>query len=420
MAKKIVVVGKGGREHALAHGLRQGRSRPEVFVAPGNPGMERAGIPTLPLDMGRGEDLLALVHTLRADLVVFGPEEPLVAGLSDPLREAGVAVVGPGRAAALLEGSKAFAKEVMEAAGIPTARHRVVVDAQELETTVRWMEGQVALKADGLAQGKGVVVAAGVEEALAAGRRLLAAHGRLVVEERLEGEEMSLVVLTDGKTAVPFPLARDHKRRFDGDKGPNTGGMGAVAPVGTHDEALALVDQTVTPLLRELARRGISYRGVLYAGLMMTASGPRVIEYNVRMGDPETQVVLPLLTDDLAERFFQVAEGHLQGTPLAVRSQAAAGVVVVAPGYPDSPDLGASISVDLGPQEEQVLFWSGVRGTPDQLRVGGGRVAVAVGMGTGLREARHQAYQLAERIEFKGADFRRDIGLSLFGEGTLG
>lgn len=420
MAKKIIVVGKGGREHALAHGLLQGGSRPEVFVAPGNPGMQRAGLTTLPLDMGRGEDVLALVRTLAADLVVFGPEEPLVAGMADPIRQAGVAVVGPGRAGAMLEGSKAFAKEVMDAAGIPTARHRVVADLQELEAAVRWMEGQVALKADGLAQGKGVVVASGVEEALLAGRRLLDGHGRLVVEERLEGEETSLVVLTDGRTSVPFPLARDHKRRFDGDKGPNTGGMGAVAPVGTHGDALALVDLTVTPLLRQLESRGIPYRGVLYAGLMMTASGPKVIEYNVRMGDPETQAVLPLLTDDLAERFFQVAQGNLQKNPFPVRSQAAAGVVVVAPGYPDSPHLGAPISVDSGPQEDQILFWSGVRGTPDHLQVGGGRVAVAVGLGTGLHEARRQAYQLAGRIEFEGADFRRDIGLSLFGEGTLG
>ncbi len=322
----VLVVGSGGREHALVWKLASSPEIGELHAAPGNPGI--AGLATChPLRPDDAESLLSFCRSREIDLVVIGPEAPLVAGVADVLRHGGVRVLGPGAQAARIEGSKRFAKEVMRAAGVPTAAD---LDLPRAPCVV---------KADGLAAGKGVFVCRTQDEAEDAWRKARAFGGSVVVEELLEGDELSVFALTDGAEALALPSARDAKRLLDGDEGPNTGGMGAYAPVPGFgaDETAELVERIHKPVLAELARRGTPFVGLLYAGLMLTEDGPRVLEFNCRFGDPETQAVLPVIGDDLLEPFVRAASGDLAGVELSEPERAAVTIVVASPGYPDAP-----------------------------------------------------------------------------------
>jgi phosphoribosylamine--glycine ligase len=413
---KVCVVGSGGREHALAHVLSR---TAEVVVTPGNAGM------TPPITT-----LAEPPEDIEADLYVIGPEAPLVDGLADHLRAMGKAVLGPGADGALLEGSKAFMKDVLMAAGVPTARFGAF-DALQTQAAVGFLDtlaGPWVIKTDGLAAGKGVLVANTIEEARAdvvaklSGASFGDAGRNVVIEEGLHGEECSLLVLCDGTTAVPLVPAQDFKRLRDGDQGPNTGGMGAYAPmpdVGTSmvKEIMAVA---VDPLVAELRRRGIDYRGVLYAGLMLSDAGPQVIEYNVRFGDPEAQVVLPLLSSDAAELFLAAAEGRLHEVPAPTFHDAAAVCVVLAtPGYPEKPRTGDPIS-GLTPDgqssaalEAVTVFHAGTgRHGPDRpFHTSGGRVLGVTAVAPTLAQARADAYAGAAPIEWDGLQRRSDIAL---------
>ncbi len=418
----MCVVGSGGREHAL--GLALARTA-DVVVTPGNPGM--------PARLGDG----AIVTTpappeeVGADLYVIGPEVPLVDGLADRLRALGRRVVGPGAAGARLEGSKAFMKEVLVAAGVPTAPYRVCRTLEEARPFLRGLSGPWVVKTDGLASGKGVLVASTLEEAEAdVAAKLSGQHagagGQVVVEEALAGPECSLLVLCDGASVVPMAPAQDFKRIFDGDRGPNTGGMGAYAPLPQLEAADVdgLVERVVGPLVHELSRRGIEYRGVLYAGLMLTDDGPRVLEFNVRFGDPEAQVVLPLVREDLFEVLDAVAGGSLSSAVpsghLEPASGAAVCVVMAAEGYPGAPRTGDPIQ-GLGPDGQLADPVPGVtvvhagtergpRGGP--LRVSGGRVLGVTAVAPSLGEARERAYAAVGRITWPGAQWRHDVAAS--------
>jgi len=396
---RVLVVGGGGREHALAWKLVQSHSVEEVHAAPGNPGIARLGA-CHPVREDDPDALLGLVRTAGIDLVVVGPEAPLVAGVGDVLRHAGVAVFGPGATAARIEGSKGFAKDVMEAAGVPTARR--------LERPV----APCVVKADGLAAGKGVVVCR-TEEELESGLRTVAAiGGDVVVEELLEGPEVSLFALCDGRDAVALPAAQDYKRAFDGDRGPNTGGMGSFAPARELDPGAAaeLVETVHRPVLRELARRGSPFVGLLFAGLMLTADGPRVLEYNCRFGDPETQSVLPLVEGDLGLALLAAARGNLRGVTLGV-AQGAAGTVVLAAGdYPSAGDRGSVIDgVEEAEAAGALVFHAGTARHDSRLVTNGGRILGVTGSGETLAAARAAAYTGAGLISFAGARRREDI-----------
>jgi phosphoribosylamine---glycine ligase len=411
---KVCVVGSGGREHALAHVLAR---TAEVVVTPGNPGM--AG----PIAV-----TAAPPAEIEADLYVIGPEAPLVDGLADRLRADGRAVMGPGADGALLEGSKAFMKEVLAEAGVPTARF-AAFGADRRDDALAYLQtlpGPWVVKTDGLAAGKGVLVAHHIEEAQndvvakLSGDAFGDAGRRIVIEEGLAGEECSLLVLFDGTTAVPLLPAQDFKRIGDGDRGPNTGGMGAYAPMPHVSAAQvdALMATSVEPLLASLRRRGIDYRGVLYAGLMLGADGPKVIEYNVRFGDPEAQVVLPLLTSDAAELFLAVATGTLGRLPAPTFStQSAVCVVLASPGYPDQPSTGGAIRGLSASGQSSVavdgvtVFHAGTsRPEPaGPFHTSGGRVLGVTAVAPTLAAARANAYAALEPIAWDGMLVRGDI-----------
>jgi phosphoribosylamine--glycine ligase len=416
---RVLVVGGGGREHALAWKIAKSPLVRKLWCAPGNPGTARIA-ENLPL---RADDVDAVARWAaeqRVDLAVVGPEAPLVAGLSDRLAAAGVPVFGPTAAAARLEGSKAFAKEVMAAAGIPTAGHAVFEALEPALAHARALGGRVVVKADGLAAGKGVVVCGAVEEAEAALRSILvdrvhgAAGARVVLEERLEGPEVSVIALSDGVRVLALPPAQDHKRIFDGDRGPNTGGMGAFCPTPTLDAAeLAEVERRVLlPTIREMARRGTPFRGALYAGLMVTRQGPMVLEYNARFGDPETQPILMRIRGDVVPALLGAARGDLSGTSLDVDPRAAVGVVLAAEGYPGQVTTGDPIEGAEGPFPDGVeVFQAGTaRDAAGRLVTAGGRVLTVCALGDGLAQAADRAYQAAAGIRFRGGQYRRDIG----------
>ena len=418
-SERVLVIGSGGREHAIIQALLRSPRQPEVLCAPGNAGIGlQAGLLEIAVDDLEG--IVAAAQREQASLVVIGPEAPLVAGLADRLSETGIPCFGPTAAAAQLEGSKAFCKEVMDAAGVPTAAYRVVTDVGEgLEAVDRY---PVVIKADGLAAGKGVVIAEDETEARDALEALLVERrfgtDRVVVEEHLEGYELSLLALCDGRTARPLASAQDYKRIFDGDRGPNTGGMGSYSPVGEVGTARAaeLAREIHQPVLDELKRRGTPFHGVLYAGLMMTAAGPRVLEFNVRFGDPETQAILPRLRSDLLTLMQATQEpGGLNGSELDWTPQTAVTLVLASRGYPESSSRGDVIhGLDRVPDHVYVTHAGTTRGPDGSIITAGGRVLNVTALGIDAADARAAAYAAADAIDFDGKQLRRDVALRVY------
>jgi phosphoribosylamine--glycine ligase len=423
---KILVIGSGAREHALAWKLSREPEVDAVVCAPGNPGIASAAR-CLPADVSNPAELLALAESQRVDLTVVGPELPLSRGVVDVFTAAGRAIVGPTRAAAALEWSKAFAKDFMARHRVPTAAYRVCESADAALAAIR--RGEFAfplvLKADGLAAGKGVVIA---EEPAAAevvvssmmiDRRFGEAGDRIVLEEFLVGQEASYFVLADGTNFVQLGSAQDHKRIFDDDRGPNTGGMGAFAPspLITPDVSRRVADEIVSPVLDGMDREGHPYRGFLYVGLMLTSDGPKVIEFNVRFGDPEAQVVLPMLDEDLVWLLGEAATGALPSRPARFRNEPHVGVVLAAGGYPDSPETGKPIDgLDSASQVPgSIVFHAGTAKRDGQLVTAGGRVLTVVGRSTTYRDAIQTAYAAVSRIHFESMQYRRDIGRKAVG-----
>ncbi|HEX3268348.1 MAG TPA: phosphoribosylamine--glycine ligase [Gaiellaceae bacterium] len=398
---KVLIVGSGGREHALAWKLSQSPTLESLHAAPGNPGIASIG-ECHPVRAEDGEGLLSLCRALGVDLVVVGPEAPLVVGLVDTLRRAGVAVFGPTRAAARIEGSKNFAKEVLEAAGVPTAARLAVA------------RPPCVVKADGLAAGKGVFVCRTQEELDAGLRGAAALGGDLVVEELLEGEEVSLFAVTDGRDAVALAPAQDFKRIGDEDTGPNTGGMGSYSPVSGLDEPEVeeLLETVHRPVLEELARRESPFSGLLYAGLMLTDEGPRVLEFNCRFGDPETQSILPLVEGDLLVTLRGAATGELD-SDLSIRGGAAVTVVLASGDYPERGDTGTPIErIEAAEATGALVFHAGTARHDGRLVTNGGRILGVTATAEDLAAARAAAYEAAHKIEFAGMQFRRDIALA--------
>jgi phosphoribosylamine--glycine ligase len=416
--KKILVVGGGGREHALAWKIASDSCRPRVFCAPGNAGTELVA-ENLPISATDLDGLTQWAQQERPDLVVIGPEAPLCAGLADRLQAAGLCVFGPTAAAAQLEGSKAFAKEIMRAAGVPTAHAERFTDAAAAREYARRRGAPIVIKADGLAAGKGVTVARSMAEAEAAieaalVRREFAEAGRTVlIEDFLEGEEASVLALIDGRNMVLLPSAQDHKRVFDNDAGPNTGGMGAYspAPIVEPQWLPAVREHVFERTLSELRRRGIVYRGVLYAGLMITSDGPRVLEFNCRFGDPETQAILPRLDGDILPALEACAGGGISDDLVRCKPEACVCVVLAAGGYPGSYRKGDEIT---GLEEAArlpgvLLFHAGTRRVNGRVATAGGRVLNVAAVGADLRTAASQCYQACSRIHFADMHYRRDI-----------
>lgn len=415
---RILVIGSGGREHALAWKLGQGADT--VFVAPGNGGTGGGNVHNVPIAVDDLDALVDFCRRERIDLVVPGPELPLTLGVTDRMARAGIPCFGPDAYCARMEGSKSFAKEVMAAAGVPTARCEVFTDAAGARDAIRKSKVPPVIKADGLAAGKGVVVARSTEEALEAVDSMLkdkafgAAGARVLLEERLDGEEVSLLCLCDGERAAPLPSAQDHKAARDNDEGPNTGGMGAYspAPVLPDEKLEELADVAVRPVLRELARRGHPFRGVLYAGLMMTPDGPKVLEYNVRFGDPECQPLLMRLEGDLAALMLDCVNGALDPGALSWSDRTALGVVLAAQGYPGSYARGMPIdgveAADALPGVK--VFHSGTRKEDGKTVSAGGRVLCVTALGDDLAAAQAKAYAALEKITMPGSFYRRDIG----------
>jgi phosphoribosylamine---glycine ligase len=407
---RVLVVGSGGREHALAWKLAQSPTLTELHAAPGNPGI--AGLAEChPIRADDAEGVLGLARSLEVDLVVVGPELPLVLGLADALRRFGVLVFGPSAAAARIEGSKAFAKEVMAAAGVPNAARLAIA------------RPPCVVKADGLAAGKGVFVCRTQAEIDDAMRALAGSGGDIVVEELLEGPEVSLFAICDGRNARPLVSAQDFKRAQDGDEGPNTGGMGAYAPVPRvgPEEVDALVAAVHRPVLEELARRGAPFVGLLYAGMMLTDDGPRVLEFNCRFGDPETQAVVPLLEGDLLEALAAAARGDVSGDDDArAAAGAAVTVVLAAERYPVDGDRGSAISgVEEAEASGALVFHGGTARHGERLVTNGGRILAVTGLGRSVADARSAAYEAARRISFPGMRYRRDIAAAAVAEGRV-
>ncbi len=430
---RILVVGSGGREHAIAWRLAQDEAGHEIFCAPGNAGT--ASIATnLPIGAEDVDGIVKWAAMDKSDLVVVGPEAPLCLGLVDALSEIGVRAFGPVKAGARMEGSKRFAKEVMAAAGVPTGRAESFTDAAKAKSALPAYGLPVVIKADGLAAGKGVVVAETVEQAESAiddmlvGNRFGAAGAEVLIEEFLHGEECSILALVDGENAVLLPGSQDHKRVFDGDKGPNTGGMGAYspAPVVTDDMLPLIKEKIILPVVRELKKRGITYRGVLYAGLMVTPPGDKmalsgsavnVVEFNARFGDPETEAVLPRLAGDFATALCHVADGCLKDSDISVKSESAATVIIASGGYPGAYEKGKPVSglAEAAEVPGAIVFHCGTKTAPDGTVVtSGGRVFSVTGLGADLRTAVDTAYSAVAKVSFDNSFHRKDIAHRAF------
>ena len=418
---KVLVIGSGGREHALAWKLGQSPRVDEVIVAPGNAGTAREpGVRNAEVAAGDIDGLIALARREAVDLTVVGPEAPLVAGVVDRFRAAGLRCFGPTRIAAQLEGSKAFTKDFLFRHNIPTAAYEVFTDLEAALSYVRQRGAPIVIKADGLAAGKGVIVALTLADAEQALRDMLGAHAfgdasaRVVVEEFLDGEEASYIVLSDGRNFVPMATSQDHKRRDEGDLGPNTGGMGAYspAPVVTAAVERRIVDEIIRPTLAGMASEGAPFTGFLYAGLMIGRDGaPRVIEFNVRFGDPETQPIMMRLESDLADLVLAAIDGRLDGKSASWNPRPAIGVVVAAQGYPAKVRTGDTIEgLDAGFDANVKVFHAATRDENGKVVSAGGRILTVCALGDDLEEARDRAYAAARRIRIEGAFYRRDIG----------
>jgi phosphoribosylamine---glycine ligase len=422
----ILVLGSGGREHALAWRLSRDPDVSRVICAPGNPGMASIG-PCFPLDLSDPEEVLALAARERVDLTVVGPEGALEGGVADRFRHAGRPIVGPSQRAAALESSKVFAKEFMAQAGIPTAGFAVCRTADEALAAVRGdrFGFPVVVKADGLAAGKGVTVAETRAEAEAAVRAAMvdrqfgAAGSTVVIEECLVGPEVSFFVLCDGERAMPLATAQDHKRIFDDDRGPNTGGMGAFAPSPLISEAMTtdVMDRVVQPVLDGMRAANDPYRGFLYVSLMLTNDGPKVIEFNVRFGDPEAQVVMPWLDGDFAKTLHASATTGLAGASLRGSSDRLVGVVIAAAGYPGAVHTGRQIvGLDRAmTMPDTLVFHAGTKSANGRVVTAGGRVLTVVGRGASYASAMQRAYDAVAQIQFEGMQFRKDIGRKALG-----
>ena len=405
---KILLVGSGGREHALALGLRADKSCTELHAAPGNPGI--ASLATLhPVAITDNTTILTLAQQLAVDLVVIGPEVPLVNGVADVLRDAGIAVFGPSKAAAQLEGSKDFAKGVMRDAGVPTARSFTCTEQSEIEKALDTFSAPYVVKDDGLAAGKGVVVTNDRQVAL----DHALSCSRVVIEEFLDGPEISLFGISDGRNVLPMQPAQDFKRAYDGDEGPNTGGMGAYSPLpwAPDDIVEETYEKVLAPMIAEMAARGTPFVGLLYAGLALTDDGIRVIEFNARFGDPETQVLIPRLMTPLATLLYNAATDNLDDAVLQWRDESAVTVVLAAQGYPESPKTGAVIS-SIPTIEKSQVFHAGTTLNGGSLLSTGGRVLTVTGTGADLTEARDRAYRAISQIELEGSFYRSDIALN--------
>lgn len=418
---KVCVIGNGGREHALAWRLSISPSVTKVYAIPGSAAMSDCA-ELVGIDWQQSDHLITFLKDNQVDLVVVGPEAPLVAGLADILNKAEIPVFGPSKAAAQLEGSKVFAKDLMKKYKIPTAAYGVFHKVDEAKEFIGQTGAPIVVKADGLAAGKGVVVAMTIEEANSAvedmlsGNRFGEAGSTVVIEEFMEGEEASLLAFVDGKTVVPMIASQDHKRIFDGDKGPNTGGMGTYAPApvltdALRDEAMKTI---LEPMVAAMENEGMPYVGCLYAGLMITPQGPKVVEFNARFGDPETQVVLPLLDSDLGQIMMACATGTLTADMVKWKDSSAACVILASEGYPETSSKGDVIHGDIKQHDTTIVFHSGTKLIGDEYVTNGGRVLGVVGLGKDLRTALDRAYERIEYIDFEGMQYRTDIGAKAF------
>lgn len=399
---KVLLVGNGGREHALGWKLASSSRVTDLISLPGNPGLARLGAVVEGISAADVGAIAAMARIQGVDLVVVGPEAPLAAGVVDAVSTLGIPVFGPTRAATRLESSKAFAKEVMTRAGVATAGSESFTEPEPAMDHLARSDGPFVVKADGLAAGKGVLVTHDREEAARWAEQWLA-EGPIVVEDFLDGPEVSVFAVCTDEGAVPLEPARDYKRLLDGDEGPNTGGMGSYSPVADLPEGLVenAMRTVVEPTLAQMAEDGNSFRGFLYAGLVLTAEGPKVLEFNVRLGDPETQAILPRMTTDLVD--------VLEGAVPEWSREAAVNVVLAAEGYPESPALGASIQGHDAVPHHVLVFHAGTRSEGNQLLVDGGRVLNLVGIGASVSEARERAYEAAETVGWPGVQFRTDI-----------
>ncbi|MFW0182234.1 phosphoribosylamine--glycine ligase [Rothia sp. CCM 9417] len=413
---KVLVLGPGGREHAIIRALLRDSAVTEIHSAPGNAGIA-ADVPVHAIDANDPRAAVALATDLAVDLVVIGPEAPLVAGVSDALREQGFPVFGPSKAAALLEGSKAFAKEVMASAGVPTAMAHIATNRAEAESALTSFGAPYVVKDDGLAAGKGVVVTDDYDTALAHAESCFAAGGGVVIEEFLDGPEVSLFVISDGVTCLPLSPAQDFKRIFDGDRGPNTGGMGAYTPLPWLPEGFVedVIERVAQPTVDEMARRGTPFVGLLYCGLAATSRGIRVIEFNARFGDPETQVVLARLRTPLGALLLAAAKGELPADlALDWDPRSAVDVVIASQNYPDTPRKGDPISglARAAALENVHIDHAGTASVNGETVTAGGRVLAVVALGETLDQARQAAYAGVQEISWEGAQYRTDIALA--------
>jgi phosphoribosylamine--glycine ligase len=414
----ILLIGSGGREHALARSLSASALCGKLLIAPGNPGTAQHGT-NVALDVTDHRAVIDFCRVMKVGFVVVGPEAPLVAGLVDDLKASDIKAFGPSKAAAQLEGSKAFTKDLCAEFNIPTAAYRRFTDAQTAKTYVRHYGVPIVVKADGLAAGKGVVVAMSFQEAEAAidmmiGGGLGTAGAEVVIEAYLEGEEASFFALCDGARAIPFGTAQDHKRVFDGDKGPNTGGMGAYSPAAvlTPELQARVMREIIEPTLAGMKARGTPYTGILYAGLMLTEDGPQLIEYNARLGDPETQVLLPRLKSDLVTALLAACDESLNSISLQWSDAAALTVVVAAKGYPGTVEKGSEIkAIDRAEElNDVIVFHAGTRQDGERILAHGGRVLNVTALGSTISEAQRKAYEAVDRIDWPEGFCRRDIG----------
>ena len=430
----ILVIGSGGREHTLTWKLAQSKLVDKIYTVPGNPGMEKIA-QCIPGSVEDNEFLVKVAQEKKVDLVVVGPEVPLTNGIVDDMAKVGIASFGPQKAAAQLEGSKSFSKNIMKKYGIPTAKYEVFTDAVEAKNYIEKEGAPIVIKADGLAAGKGVIVAETKEQALEAIDEIMcdktfgSAGNSVVIEEFMAGEEASVLAFTDGETIIPMIPSQDHKRAYDGDKGPNTGGMGtfspspfytpevtyAPAPVITEDLMKQVQTKILEPTIKAMKQEGYEYKGCLYAGLMITAEGPKVVEFNARFGDPETQVVLPLLESDLAEIMLACANGTLANCDIKWSKKAAVCVVMSAGGYPAKYEKGNEIlGLDKAENENVLVFHAGTAKKDGKIVTNGGRVLGVVALGDDIKTAVDKVYTDIKLIDFKDVYYRKDIAHRAF------